>query len=797
MTLNSNNSSGKSMNIRDIVTGYLKHWKWFIIAVALAFFLAMVYIRYATKEYAAAAKIEILEDKNATGELSVFQDLGALSGVKSNVDDEIQVLGSRSNFVTVVKKLRLNIKIESVGKIKSTQIYGVVKPFNVNFIVADSILNNSDFSFYVELNSDDKFGFSEEEGGASKTYSYGKNVKTKIGDIILTPNLVQLKKYKGNKYKISIKPLDNVAELYQRKVNISPAGEFSNIINLSVKDANKKKAKDVLDMLVRIYNENAINDRKILAQRTEKFINDRIADIYSNLSAADSSVVEFMSEKGIADISTQTNVNINSGAISQQGLESAYVELDIASAMEQVVNKQRGHSVVPSNIGDPSVRGTANQYNEMVQQRDRMLQSGFKANHPTVKNLNQQLGSLQSKLKSDLSALKNNLGSRVSSLSGQVARSSAHLYSTPQNEAALKKITRQRNNKEQLYNYLLTKREEAQIRFASATPKSRIVDFAYDKSPLPVSPNKPIILLASLILGAFIPFAIIYVKEMLDNKIHNKLGVEKLVDGLPVLAEIPKISLKESKLVQKNDRSVLAESLRILRTNLDYIVKSNSTIKKNNIIFITSSVSGEGKTFLASNLSLIFANTDKKVLLIGADIRNPKLYTFFNEDDTGEVGKKKSRKKQSGLTEYLSNNAVSLKDIILPATIENSKIDIIYSGKIPPNPSELLMKDKMKFLLKEVAVDYDYVIVDTAPLVVVTDTLLISQYADHVLYVTRAGMTEGKVLEYPIRLAKEGKLKGLNFVVNDVKESDLGYGGKYGYGYGKSDKKWWQFFRKK
>jgi capsular exopolysaccharide synthesis family protein len=286
---------------------------------------------------------------------------------------------------------------------------------------------------------------------------------------------------------------------------------------------------------------------------------------------------------------------------------------------------------------------------------------------------------------------------------------------------------------------------------------------------------------------------VIYAKDLLDNKIHNMSSLEKVTTDTPIIGEIPKLSGKDEKMVVNEDRSVLAESLRIIRTNLDYLINSKkSQGAKNNLIFITSSVSGEGKTFLSSNLSMILASTNKKVLLIGADIRNPKIYTFFTGSNVDKM-KKPSRNKDAGLTEYLHDNTLTSKDIINPMLVHHNTIDVIYSGRIPPNPAELLLNKRIKDLFEEVAYKYDYVIVDTAPLMVVTDTLLITEYADHLIYVTRAGVTETNAVGYPLKLQEEGKIKGLCFVVNDVKSTDLGYGGKYGYGYGKSQKKWWKF----
>jgi len=479
---------------------------------------------------------------------------------------------------------------------------------------------------------------------------------------------------------------------------------------------------------------------------------------------------------------------------SRQQLENARIQLQQVSGLKDYVAGEDGYEIMPIvDVGNGAIAGTQAKYNELVAERNRLLKSADERN-PIIVNLNQQLDQLKSTMSSSLATMEQNVGMNVSSLQTQMGRIQGTIYSAPANQRELTNIQRQQGTTENLYLYLLQKREESQIAAASSPEKSKIIDFAHLTSTLPVSPKKPIIYLASLILGLLLPFTIIYANDLLDNKIHSKSGLEKLAANVPVLAELPRLSKKDEILVRKDDRSVLGESLRILRTNLDYLINSRaSSAKKSNLIFITSSVPGEGKTFVSSNLSMIFANTNKKVLLIGADIRNPKLYTFFTSKDVDKLGKKPTRNKDAGLTEFLYDETLTAKDIINPMLVHTNTIDVIYSGKIPPNPSELLMSDRLKGLFMEVSEQYDYVIVDTAPLMVVTDTLLISKYADHILYVTRAGVTENRVIEFPLKLKHEGKLDGLAFIVNDVKDSNLGYGGKYGYGYGKTTKKWWKF----
>ncbi len=785
--------SNNTFDLKEILATYTVHIKWFILSVVVALIIAFLYIRYATPKFAVQTQIQILEDKTSGSELDVFQDLNLLGGGKNKVEDELQLISSRSNFIRVVKELNLNTQILVQGNIKETELYKN-PPVNLNFIAADSILNRANLDFFITISSSTTFGYTEEEDKPVKIYAFGKNIPTPIGDIVITPNVGVFESYIDKKIRVSVKPIDDVAQDYRKRIVVSNPGELSNIVNITLEDPIREKAANILDALVRIYNENAIQDKQIIADRTSNFIDERIANISSDLASVDQSAQDFKTEKGVTDIAAEANVNLNVGVANQQELANARNQLNMAASMQELVQQQGSYEVLPTNIGlsDPTIASTTDRYNQLVLERKRLLKSSNEKN-PVIVNLDQQIAGLKRSMQSSLSSTVNNLGLTVNSLSGQQARFNSKIYSSPANERALRDITRQQQTTESLYLYLLQKREEAQISAASSSPKSKIVDQAYSISKLPVSPKKSIIYLASFILGLLVPFSVIYAKDLLDNKVHNMHSLEKVVKNTPILGELPRLTKKDEKLVVKEDRSVLAESLRIIRTNLDYLIKSKQKKSgKSNIVFVTSSVPGEGKTFLSTNLSMILASTNKKVLLIGADIRNPKLYTFFSGGNADNM-QKPSRNKDAGLTEFLYDNTIGIRDIVNPMLVHRNTIDVIYSGRIPPNPAELLMSDRIKELFAQVSETYDYVIVDTAPLMVVTDTLLISEYADLLLYVTRAGVTETNAVDYPIKLQEEGKIKGLSFIVNDVDSSNLGYGGKYGYGYGKTQKKWWKF----
>jgi len=779
-------------NLNDELQKFTKHWKWFVFSVVLSLILGFVVVRYSTPSYKAQGKIKIVENDNSGTGIDLFKELDVFSGSQNKVEDEIEIIASRSNIIEVVQQLGLNTKVFLLGNIKSTELYHD-SPVTLNIISPDSVIYKAEYDFYLELdNTFTSFGFAEEENDPTTSYAFGKSISTPIGEVVITPKTELLEKYKDKKFKVEVRPISNVTTNYKNNIKVSVPREFSNILDISLEDPVREKARDVINTLISIYNKNAIEDKQRIADKTSSFIEGRIADISTNLSSVDQSAQDFKTGRGVTDIASEANINLNVGVANRQELANAETQLNIAASMKDMVDQQDSYEVLPANLGlsDPTINNTTQQWNQLVQERNKLLKSSNEKN-PVIVNLDQQLRGLKQTMQASLNSTVNNLGLQVNTLSGQQAIINSKIYAAPEKERALRDITRRQQTTESLYLYLLQKREEAQIAVASTAPKSQLIDSAY-YSDIPVAPRKKIIYLIFALLGFVVPFSVIYAVDLLDNKVNGMRSLEKQNKNIPIIGELPRLTKKESKIVVKNDRSVLAEALRIVRANLDYLLKTKNDKQKRNVVFVTSSVPGEGKTFFSVNLAMILASTNKKVLLIGGDVRNPKIKSFFDDNNIEYNGGEKS-KKQLGLTDYLHKDDVGLKDILNSLEIHDNKIDIVYSGATPPNPSELLMDESLEELFQKASSHYDYVIVDTAPMMVVSDTLLISKYADQLVYVTRAGKTETKLLDFPIRLQEEGKIGGLSFIVNDVKLSNLGYGGKYGYGYGKTAKKWWQF----
>lgn len=783
-------SSASSFDLGSLLKRYIRNWPWFLISCLIALFIAFSILRYHIPQYAAQAQIKIIDKENHS-QLSAFNDLNILSNQSKSLktEDEILAIKSRYNILQVVKRLKLNIQWFVLGNVINSEIYKAA-PFEIKFSKPDSIINKSYYSFYIKSVSNNSFLFSEKEDQPGQAHKYGDSVSTRLGKLVVTPQFENHELSKETRYNIKITPVSQIVTHYSSKISILPQQKGSTILHIYLGDPVQKKAQDIINELLTVYNQNIILDKKAVADRTSNFINNRIKSIHSELSSVDESAAEFRSNRGLADISAQSNINLTASAENEQELQNTQIQIGMISSLSNEIESSGFNDYIPSGIavGDSNFEGYITRYNELVAQRKKLLESSG-ANNPFVVQLDQQLLDLKGNIKTGVSSIKNNLNLKASALSNNLSKIRSDLYMAPKNARGLRDITRQQETKEALYLYLLQKREESQIAYASTEANIKIIDPAYSLSAAPIGADKKVYYVGAFLLGLLIPLSFIYLIDTLDTKVRVRKDLERLIGDNIILGEIPKISKIQANYLVKNNSSTFAESLRILRANLDYLIKTKGSTKKENIIFVTSSVSGEGKTLLSCNLaSILSSSKNAKVLLIGGDIRNPKVEVFF------KVKPQENKLNTSlGLTDYLHDYSTLFEDIITPIPLENSQVDVIFSGKKPPNPTDLLTSERLEELLDKASKTYDYVIVDTAPMLPVADTVLMSKYANVILYVIKAHATDTKVVEYPIKLIKEGKIKRLAFVLNNVKTNELGYGGKYGYGYGQKKKKWfWQ-----
>ncbi|MCA9749782.1 MAG: polysaccharide biosynthesis tyrosine autokinase, partial [Romboutsia sp.] len=433
---------------------------------------------------------------------------------------------------------------------------------------------------------------------------------------------------------------------------------------------------------------------------------------------------------------------------------------------------------IPTSIelGDNTVNSLTQKYNELMLEKKRYLETSTEKN-PIVSNINEQLRSIRDNISQGLNNLESSQKISIDALTEQDRRINSRLYSAPKQERELRTIQRQQQIKEALFLYLLQKREEIAITLGVAEPNAKIIDQPISTFN-PVSPKKSVYYLAAILFGLLIPFSFIYIKDFLDTKVGGREDIEKLLN-IPILGDIPKVEGKNF-LITENDHSSMAEAFRILRTNLGFITTHNESSK---VIFITSTIAHEGKSFVSSNLAVSLALAGKKTLLIGMDIRAPRIKNYLNI------------RGEKGITNYIVESKISLNDIILDVPkIKN--LNLISSGDIAPNPAELLMNSKVKELFDKVKKDYDYIIVDTAASSIVTDTILLRNFADVFIFVIRANFLDKRQLNFIKAIYKENKLPNLALLINGVdNKRTYQYGYGYGFEYEKNKVKWWQFYK--
>ena len=760
--LNTPNLSS-NFNLKEEIENYISHWKWFVVGVFVCFSVAYLYLRYTIPQFKASSTILVKDDRKGSmaSELSAFSDLGLLSGVKSNVDNEIEVIKSRTLIASTIKDLELTTTYLNLGRVKSEELYKG-SPIQIFFSKTNEAFLNTFHSFRISSIDANRFDFYDASGIKIGTFSYGTKFKIESIEALVMKLTSNLWKDEFN-IAIQVYPIKSLVESFKSRLTVSSFGKNTSVIELTLVDPVQVKAEDFLNTLVKNYNQDAISDKKYIAENTSKFIEQRLNIISDELKGVEADVESFKKENKVTDIVSEAGLFLENATEFEKKEIETETQLKVVGSILDYLNSNTSSELIPANVlpAEEGASASIAQYNQLVLERNKLLKTAGPKNS-MILNLEAKINTLKSSVASSLLQLQSNLKIKKKDIVRQNAILGGKISQIPTQEKIFRDIDRKQNIKEALYLYLLQKREETQISLAVTAPNAKVIDAAV-ASKNPVSPNRQVIYLGSLFLGLLIPFAILYIRRLLDTKVKSRLDIEQATT-MPFIGDVPK-SVSNEAIISSSSRTSTAEALRIVRTNLEFLLNEvPEGIAKT--IFLTSTFPKEGKTFISVNLASTIALSDKKVLLLGLDIRNPKLEEYL---DVPKVG----------ITNYLASKDHKNSADFLTKVEGFSNFYVMPTGVIPPNPAELLMGKKVGELFEKLKQEFDYIIVDTAPVSLVTDTLLISKYADAFVYVTRANYLDKRMLTLPEKLYQEKKLPNMSILINDT-DSTKGYG--YGYG---------------
>ena len=782
------NESNSSFDFATLYRTIVLNWYWFVLSLIIFGSLGAIYLRYATPMYQSTAKLLIKDESNSNRRGSSLQnmsDLGIISN-STGIDNEMEILTSHSIAEDAIRDLKLYVNYTTKGRVKDIILYRN-QPLNIDVdqthlerlnapinlsITRDSLTYTVTGTYYVPTNDNSN------EGPYSinrKFTSLPATIATRAGIITISPNYVHSLK-NADVLNVSILSPRMASNKYVSELQVAQTAKSTSIAQLQLTDEVPQRSLDYLKQLAIVYNRQANEDKNTIALRTDKFINDRLGKINAELGKTEGQLQNYKQQNGIVELKMNAGNSVANQNSSELKLAEVETQIELFNTIaREVESSSRNLSqVIPSNVGldDQSSTSLINKYNELVLERNRLLRSASESS-PVVEPLTAQIRELNGNIRRAIGAARQNLQIQRDAVLSQVNKFNEQVAETPQQERMLTQIDRQQEVKSGLYLMLLQKREENNISLAATADKGKLID---DPQLLgKISPKSTLIMLVALLIGLVLPVLVILILQFFRYKIEGHDDVARLTK-LPIIADVAiasnKAKGKADIVVHENQNNQMEEIFRSMRTNLQFMLKEGQKV-----VLFTSSTSGEGKTFNAANLSVSFGLLGKKVILVGLDIRRPRLAELFGINDH-----------KHGITNLLVKDNPTIEDIyeqILPSGV-NKNLDLLMAGPIPPNPAELIARNSLDIIINLLKEKYDYIMIDTAPVGLVTDTLQIARVANASIYMCRADYTPKSSFNLINALANEKKFPNMAIVLNGIDMSKRKYSYYYGYGgYGK------------
>jgi capsular exopolysaccharide synthesis family protein len=750
---NNNLQEEETLNLKKEIAYYGFFWPWFVAAILIILSTAFLYLRYSNTVYNSTAQIQIKTDADPASFLT--GDLELFGMDKVTVENDIAVITSQHILSQVVQRLDLQTSVYAQGRIKSSLQFNQMLPFELKF-------NNLDTEQEWEMKIANNQAIITND---SINYTINKGAILDAPYITINPSDSLF--LEDQSYSISYTSLNKTVAQLRNSLTVSAGSKKGEVINLSINGTNKQRNDAILNTLIQVLSEDQVADKRAISEVSIAFIEDRLKGLSESIDTISQNTVDYQMDNGIFDPEAQTGNALNNIIKGQQEAFALGIQLEIAKALKEQLIPQNKYELLPANVGidNESVNELVNSFNTMVSQRNSLLVSTTEQS-PVIQQLSSQLQQAKAAIITGVNRYIEGLEVSQKNYRQMENQTRGLVASLPTKENTLRGYARNFKIVEELYVFLLQRKEEASISYISALPNLKVLSYGVS-GELPIAPKGKIIYLGALVLGLLIPFGVLYLIKLLDTKINTRDDLEQGLKGINILGEVPfDENLKKG---IKDSRGITAESTRVLRSSLSFLIKKETS----NVITVTSTTKGEGKSFVSYNLAASYKALGKKVILVGADLRNPQLHTRMGIE-----------RENLGLSTYLADENFNDLDALIKKGADAGEMDYLLSGAIPPNPSELLMRPRMKELLERLKERYDVILIDSAPLLLVSDTTALLPLSDLVVYVSRAQFSDKNIFPFIKELQNRPNIPPFGMVLNGlIAGPSSGYKYRYSYRY--------------